>query len=168
VTPEQEQQWNYLAGKVWGELEQPVAREWLAFLGIYDGDGRVDRPLFEMPFVAGIDREQVRRAFEVALMMLANGVIPEGMQPTPVSTSEKRLAPVQGDHHIAKGQPGREPGTITWAEHLDAYAPYAKRYGRDQSAERIAERGGFGYRELTDQLGHPPKTWRPIKRESGT
>lgn len=35
------------------------------------------------------------------------------------------------------------------------------RYGAGQSAERLAERGGFGYWELTDLLGHEPKTWQP-------
>lgn len=74
--------------------------------------------------------------------------------------SDERRAPVQGDRSMAKGQPGREPGTISWEEHVRAWEEYARRYGRDQSAERIAERGGFGYRELTDQLGHAPETWR--------
>jgi hypothetical protein len=70
---------------------------------------------------------------------------------------------VQGDHRIPKGQPGHAPGTITWVEHLEAWEAYAKRYGTYQSAERIAERCGFGYWELTDQLGHAPKTWEPYR-----
>lgn len=78
--------------------------------------------------------------------------------------TEKRRAPVQGDSaRVLPGRPGREPGTVEWAEHVEAWSDYAKRYGRDQSAERIAERGGFGYRELTDHLGHAPTTWEPIK-----
>lgn len=70
-------------------------------------------------------------------------------------------APVQGDSRLPKGQPGREPGSISWAEHLEAYTDYAKRYGSSQTAERLAERGGFGYRELQDHLGHAPVTWVP-------
>lgn len=73
-----------------------------------------------------------------------------------------RRAPVQGDYRIPKGLPGHAPGTVTWEAHEAAWEDYAKRYGRDQSAERIAERGGFGYAELTDHLGHPPKTWEPL------
>lgn len=50
-------------------------------------------------------------------------------------------------------------GTIAWAEHIEAYGHYAAKYGRSQSAERIAERGGFSYRELVSLLGHTPTTW---------
>lgn len=50
-------------------------------------------------------------------------------------------------------------GTIEWWEHLEAYEDYAKRYGRSQSAERLAERMGFSYSELVDHLGHEPTTW---------
>ena len=53
------------------------------------------------------------------------------------------------------------PGTITWAEHLLAWSNYAIRYGSSQSAERLAERGGFCYSELITFLGHEPKTWEP-------
>ena len=66
-----------------------------------------------------------------------------------------RRAPVQGTPKK------RGPGTIAWDEHVLAWSAYAVRYGRDQSAERIAERGGFGYAELTSLLGHEPKTWAP-------
>jgi hypothetical protein len=69
-----------------------------------------------------------------------------------------RRAPVQGDYRRVGT---RVPGTIAWAEHLEAFESYAARYGRSQSAERIAERGGFGYLELVDFLGHEPKTWEP-------
>lgn len=74
--------------------------------------------------------------------------------------SEERRAPVQGDYGIPRGKPGHSSGTIAWEEHELAWQAYAKRFGRDQSAERIAERAGFGYQELIDYLGHPPKTWR--------
>ena len=67
-----------------------------------------------------------------------------------------RRAPVQGE----RSQRGDKPaGTVTWAEHLDAYTAYAAQYGKSQSAERLAERGGFGYWEITHFLGHQPTTW---------
>ncbi len=79
-----------------------------------------------------------------------------------------KRAPVQADAtaHLPADHPGRRPGargagTIAWAEHLLAYAAYAARYGRSQSAERLAERGGFGYGELLELLGHEPTTWEP-------
>lgn len=74
-----------------------------------------------------------------------------------------RRAPVQYSHdggtkHGITYRP-HGPGTISWAEHEEAWADYGARYG-GQSAERIAERGGFSYGELVDHLGHEPKTWR--------
>ncbi len=75
---------------------------------------------------------------------------------------EKRRAPVLGDSwRPPRCGNRRRPGTIAWAEHLDAWADYARRYGNDQSAERLAERGGFSFEELVDHLGHEPKTWEP-------
>ena len=53
-------------------------------------------------------------------------------------------------------------GTIAWAEHVEAWEQYAKRY-RGQSAERIAERGGFGYHELVTFLGRDPETFVPYE-----
>ena len=68
--------------------------------------------------------------------------------------------PVQGEFH--RGANWRfKPGTISWGEHAEAYTEYAKRHGTSQTAERIAERGGFGYSELVKLLGHSPKTWMP-------
>lgn len=37
---------------------------------------------------------------------------------------------------------------ITWAAHLRAYGVYSSIYGSSQSAERLAQRGGFGEAEL--------------------
>lgn len=54
---------------------------------------------------------------------------------------------------------GKEAGTIAWWEHETAWLVYAGRYGYNQSAVRIHERGGFDYGELVDQLGHEPTTW---------
>ena len=47
------------------------------------------------------------------------------------------LAPVQGF-----------PRRIPWDMHLQAWESYARKYGTDQSPQRIAERGGFGTTEL--------------------
>lgn len=65
-----------------------------------------------------------------------------------------RRAPVQG-------YGGREPGTVAWEEHCLAWTDYARRYGNGQTAERMAQRGGFEYWEITGHLGHEPKTWKP-------
>lgn len=74
----------------------------------------------------------------------------------------ERRAPVQGNYRIAKGQSGHGPGTIAWWEHEQAWESYASRYGRSQSAERLAERAGFCYLELVDFLGHAPTTWKSV------
>lgn len=87
-----------------------------------------------------------------------------------------KRAPVQADmgHHIPdhpdirRTYPNRKPmgpGTISWTEHEEAWGDYARQYGTQQSAERMAERGGFGYGELLTHLGHEPKTWRPAGRD---
>jgi hypothetical protein len=79
--------------------------------------------------------------------------------------SVARRAPVQGEgnYWLRKGDPRRAgtrcPGTVAWSEHVEAWTKYSERYGAGQSAERVAERGGFGYSELVDLLGHAPATW---------
>lgn len=65
--------------------------------------------------------------------------------------------PVQAEH----GTRRKPHGTISRAEAEEAYADYVKRYGYSQSFERLHERGGFGYYELVDHLGHEPRTWEP-------
>lgn len=75
-----------------------------------------------------------------------------------------RRAPVQGEHRgiqTDRSKPLRGPGTIEWQEHLLAYVSYSARYGTDQSAERLAERGGFSYQELITLLGREPTSWQP-------
>ena len=72
-----------------------------------------------------------------------------------------RRAMVQGNNRIEKGQPGHGAGTISWAEHELAWATYAQKHGRDQTAERIDERGGFDWLELIELLRRPPETWAP-------
>lgn len=52
-------------------------------------------------------------------------------------------------------------GTIAWSEHLLAWAEYARLYGTSQSAERMAQRGGFSWGELCAFLGREPTTWEP-------
>lgn len=58
------------------------------------------------------------------------------------------------------GDPGSVPGSISWVEHEEAWMGYAARYP-GQSAQRMAERGGFSWWELCEFLGHAPTTWRP-------
>lgn len=67
----------------------------------------------------------------------------------------ERRAPTQSNRAFAK-----PAGTVAWDEHERAWKAYARKYP-GQSAERIAERGGFCYGEIADFLGHEPKTWRP-------
>jgi hypothetical protein len=67
-----------------------------------------------------------------------------------------RRAPVQGERELKKG-----PGTIAWEEHLRAWSAYDAKWRCGQTAERLAERGGFSYGELVEFLGGEPKTWVP-------
>lgn len=76
----------------------------------------------------------------------------------PAPTDERR-APVQASKPEAN-----HPGTVAWEEHEHAWEAYAQQFGRTQSAERIAERGGFSYYELKLFLGRAPTTWKPAKR----
>lgn len=64
-----------------------------------------------------------------------------------------RRTHVQGDHK-------RPPGTIAWAEHEAIWREYSKQFGTEQSAERIAERHGFGHSEAVMLLGRELRTWR--------
>lgn len=68
-----------------------------------------------------------------------------------------RRAPVQASYE-SRGRPRKPAGTVAWWEHEKAWEDYGARYS-SQDAERIAERGGFGYWEMTDHLGHEPTTW---------
>lgn len=73
--------------------------------------------------------------------------------------SSDRRAPVQSDW-----KPKRVPsGTVAWFEHEMAWQEYNRIYHNDQTAEVIAQRGGFGYNEITKLLGFEPTTWE--KRE---
>lgn len=68
-----------------------------------------------------------------------------------------RRAPVQGD-----SRNGYVAGSVSWSEHVEAWKVYNRTWS--QSAERIAERGGFSHAELTDLLGHEPTTWEARRR----
>lgn len=79
--------------------------------------------------------------------------------------SDKR-APVQRDcyerrcrYGHANDAPEHHSGTIAWEEHLAAWDGYAKDGHGSQSAERVAERGGFGMGELKRYLGRYPATF---------
>lgn len=45
-------------------------------------------------------------------------------------------------------------------EYRDQNTGRDRKYHCGQSAERLAERGGFGWFELVEFLGHEPRTWR--------
>lgn len=77
-----------------------------------------------------------------------------GLEPPPPRPEPPKplRAPVQGDH--LRREP---PGSIDWAVHLRAFETYVRCYGRSQSAEVLAARGGFGQGELRCLLaGHDP------------
>lgn len=81
-----------------------------------------------------------------------------------------RRAPVQGRHLYGadRNKPrglGDGPGTISWEEHLLAWGGYARDGHGSQGADRLAERGGFGFEELQLYLGRDPQTWRPAGEE---
>lgn len=44
--------------------------------------------------------------------------------------------------------PARSHAPIPWVVAERAYADYSRRYGTEQTLERLAERGGFGCREM--------------------
>lgn len=71
-------------------------------------------------------------------------------------TDHMRRAPVQRSRRFEK-----PAGTIAWWEHVKAWDGYGEGNKREQDAERIAERGGFSYGEIVNQLGHEPTTWEP-------
>lgn len=73
-----------------------------------------------------------------------------------------RRAPVQRSYP-KDGDIGHGPGTISWAEHLLAWSGYDAAYRSGQTAERMAERGGFSYGELEMFLGRKPETWEPLR-----
>ena len=84
---------------------------------------------------------------------IIGGDIPSA--PPEAAPVPERRAPVQKDQRWPRGAPGSVPGTIPWDVHLRAWEGYAAAGHGDQSAERVAQRGGFGYREVQCALlGH--------------
>lgn len=61
--------------------------------------------------------------------------------------SRFREFPLQSDRHSKPG-----PISIPWLIAEQAWAHYSARCGRDQSVERLAERGGFGWVEMDRYL----------------
>jgi hypothetical protein len=81
-----------------------------------------------------------------------------------MTSTDERRAPVQG-HWRPRGQ-SRPGGTIAWSEHVLIREAYARRCGKGQDAERIAQRGGFAYDDIIMFLGRAPETWEPLKGET--
>jgi hypothetical protein len=75
----------------------------------------------------------------------------------PQSKTSVRRAPVQSPR-----------GSISWDEHMEAHRAYRARYGNQQDAERIAYRGGFGFKELRMFLGRDPVTFVPEAPRDGS
>lgn len=62
-------------------------------------------------------------------------------------------------------------GTVSWEEYIEAYEQFLRLNAHETeyrflSAERLAERGGFGYPALRKLLGRLPETWEPDVRTS--
>lgn len=68
-------------------------------------------------------------------------------------SDKPKMFPLQAGYS-RDARPG--PLSIPWSVAEKAYGVYAARYGRSQSLERLAERGGFGTNEMDDL--YPP--WR--------
>jgi hypothetical protein len=109
---------------------------------------------------------EVRAMLEELAKRVAEWVRAEtarALEPIQNAFTEKRW-PVQGQNYanpeMGLARPKKPAGTVSDGEARLAYEAYARRHGREQSFERTHERGGFGYWELTDLLGHEPTTWR--------
>ncbi len=78
-----------------------------------------------------------------------------------MTAADNRRAPVQGERgwDTRLYPDAKPPGSIDWDEHLAIYEIYAAKFGRSQTAECLADRGGFGYLEIVYLTGEPPKTW---------
>lgn len=68
---------------------------------------------------------------------------------TPERTAELRRKPfpLQGERMV-KGRKRVRDTHTSWSLAELAYSAYAKKFGSDQSIERMAERGGFSVSEL--------------------
>ena len=64
--------------------------------------------------------------------------------------------PIQGALGFAFYPDREQPCTIPWWLAEIAYEHYSKLYGSRQTLERLAERGGFGRKELVSLLRQKP------------
>lgn len=84
-------------------------------------------------------------------------------------TDTEVRVPVQGEGMFwlsesdlrQRGLRAHEPGSVSRSEFTLAHLMYMIG-GGTQSANRILERGGFSFFELTNLLGHEPETFEPI------
>lgn len=75
-----------------------------------------------------------------------------------LADAEGKIAPKTFPLMASRGDENTKPGPfrIPWSVAEIAYGAYAAKYGREQSLERLAERGGFYWGEMDDL--HPE--WR--------
>lgn len=72
-----------------------------------------------------------------------------------VATLRAKVPPPTAPVQLGYGRtraPAGTPGSVPWAVHVRAWESYAARHGKDQSAARIAERGGFDWREMDEHF----------------
>jgi hypothetical protein len=70
-----------------------------------------------------------------------------------MEVDDTKSFPIQAASNWGKGKNDRPltqnpPCTIPWWLAEEAYEYYSEKFGIDQSLERLAERGGFGRKEL--------------------
>jgi hypothetical protein len=116
-----------------------------------------------LPKLPGLIAEALLQA--AAADLAAQGTEDPDGRRAPVQATDSvygnSLHPSDRKRMLAAGRKGLVDGTIAWSEHKEAWQEYARAGHGSQSAERLAERGGFGYSELLDLLGREPRTWRP-------
>lgn len=112
----------------------------------------------------GTDLDRVKGLFQSALYTHPNEITDEAGNAIlqgfidQIDRAQEKRAPVQRDSYM------KLPGTISWEEHLEAWHVYHQRW-KGQDAQRIADRGGFGYREIFELIGHYPETWRKLDED---
>lgn len=77
--------------------------------------------------------------------------------PSPAETSDAEqrpypMFPIQSEGRDYYKKHPQHPTQIPWSVADKAYSVYSARHGRDQSLNRLAERGGFGAGEMDDFL----------------
>lgn len=136
-------------------LQEAESGEWMAGVLTISGSRYAKRGTSKQEAVSNLTLYLVRTIEEAttALGRLADELAEDldGPSQEVALPSDMVLVPVQADGVL----PG---GTVSWEEQYKAWEAYVKQHP-GQSAERIAERGGFTYAELVDWLGYYPKTW---------